>query len=101
MNIIANLIKLGNANKKSYQIAESLKKEGLTICSFYEKPTIQLYNGIEQVAEMVGAELTVNKHSDYEDKSFILDGVKYLQVNSSINGEFTKLEEVKVDENNK
>ena len=101
MDIIANLIKFGNAEKKRQSIAGELKKEGLTICGLYEMPQVQLYNGIEEIAEKIGVELATIDRTDYKEKSFVLDGVKYLQITSSLNGGFAKLDEVKTDENNK
>ena len=100
MDIIANLLKLGNAEKARQKISENLKKDGLTICGFYEKPKVQLYNGIEQIAEMIGAEIKTTDRSDYKEKSFVLDGVEYLQITSSLDGGFAKLDEVKKNEDN-
>lgn len=95
MNIIADLIKLGNAEKKKQESIKALDQQGVTICSGYLTATIQIYNGIDQIAEMIGVDLKEEPYSDYKRKSFTLDGVFYFQLTSSIDGSYLPISEVK------
>ena len=99
MNIIANLIKLGNVEKKRQKLMKDLAESGARICGSEDIPKVHIYNGLQEIADMIEAEVTKEDLSDYKQISFVLDGVRYYQITSSLEGGFLKLE-VKDDENN-
>jgi hypothetical protein len=94
MNILSQLIKMGNREKEIIQLNKELKGSGLTVCGIDDSAQIQLYNGIDEVAEMFDEKIQEGLHgvdTNTHVKWFVFNGVKYYQLKWDSETEFAKL----------
>lgn len=90
MGIIENLKALGNIEKERQAVANKLANSGVLICGIgaYDKPEIQIYNGLEEIAKMIGAEIVEKQRGNHNiiiDNviEIIVDGVRYFQLSEN------------------
>ena len=88
MDIIENLKALGNIEKERQAVANKLANNGVLICGVYGNPEIQIYNGLEEIAKMIGAEIVEKQRGNHNiiiDNviEFMYDGVRYFQLSEN------------------
>ena len=81
IDIVDKMVKARKEHLRLADLLEETSKERILLCNDQEKMGIQIYQGIDDLAEIVGAEIQIERKKDLTPrKVFTYKGVRFFQL---------------------